>query len=243
MWNRTLVVAGTRTEHIIRVANLYQFVTVFNHSEHTLSFFPDHETTMEKRLFRVLPQTYVTIPIMGVGGIGHIGEFMMTIVSEGINITPTQIGMFFTETSLNINLATASNPLISQLVNHPGIIEIRPRLNDWRISSAAALGTATTTLFTRSAPPGFRQIITAYDLSMVISGGDLHNPFIFFQFNRDGVRAWRTFTRGNTFPNATSRATGLYIDGGTTLALLVRFVEGLAQGSAEWSVSGFDIPA
>jgi len=102
---RNLTLSGIRSDHTVRVSTIYQFVTVFNHSDHAVTVFPENLTLDNDKHYRVPPRIYLTLPLIGAGMVESCQrEVVYTVISEGVNITPTVIGLSFTEENNNINM-------------------------------------------------------------------------------------------------------------------------------------------
>jgi len=102
---RNLTLSGIRSEHTVRVSTIYQFVTVFNHSDHAITFLPENITVDTSKHYRVPPRIYLTLPLFGAGMVESCQrEVIYTVVSEGVSIAPTVIGLTFTEENNNINM-------------------------------------------------------------------------------------------------------------------------------------------
>ena len=102
---RNLTLSGTRSVHTVRVSTIYQFVTVFNHSDHAITVFPENLTNEREKHYRVPPRIYLTLPLFGAGMVESCQrEVVFTVVSEGMSIPSTVIGLAFTEENNNINM-------------------------------------------------------------------------------------------------------------------------------------------
>ena len=102
---RNLTLSGSRSVHTVRVSTIYQFVTVFNHSDHAVTVFPENLTLDNDKHYRVPPRIYLTLPLFGAGMVESCQrEVVYTVVSEGVNIPSTVIGLIFTEENNNINM-------------------------------------------------------------------------------------------------------------------------------------------
>ena len=102
---RNLTLSGTRSEHTVRVSTIYQFMTVFNHSDHAITVFPENLTNEREKHYRVPPRIYLTLPLFGAGTVESCQrEVVYTVVSEGVSISSTVIGLTFTEENNNINM-------------------------------------------------------------------------------------------------------------------------------------------
>jgi len=102
---RNLTLSGVRSEHTVRVSTIYQFMTVFNHSDHAITVFPENLTDEREKHYRVPPRIYLTLPLFGAGKVESCQrEVVYTAVSEGVSIPSTVIGLTFTEENNNINM-------------------------------------------------------------------------------------------------------------------------------------------
>lgn len=102
---RNLTLSGTRSEHTVRVSTIYQFVTVFNHSDHAIIVFPENLTNEREKHYRVPPRIYLTLPLFGAGTVESCQrEVVYTIVSEGSSIPASVITLSFTEVNNNVNM-------------------------------------------------------------------------------------------------------------------------------------------
>lgn len=102
---RNLTLSGTRSEHTVRVSTIYQFMTVFNHSDHAITVFPENLTNEREKHYRVPPRIYLTLPLFGAGMVESCQrEVVYTVVSEGVSIPSTVIGLTFTKENNNINM-------------------------------------------------------------------------------------------------------------------------------------------
>ena len=102
---RNLTLSGTRSEHTVRVSTIYQFVTVFNHSDYVITVFPENLTNEREKHYRVPPRIYLTLPLLGAGMVESCQrEVVYTVVSEGVSMPSTVIGLTFTEENNNINM-------------------------------------------------------------------------------------------------------------------------------------------
>jgi len=107
---KNLTLSGTRSEHTVRVSTIYQFMTVFNHSDHALTVFPENLTNEREKHYRVPPRIYLTLPLFGAGRVESCQrEVVYTVVSEGASIPSTVIGLSFTVENNNINMPFPDN--------------------------------------------------------------------------------------------------------------------------------------
>jgi len=113
---RNLTLSGSRSEHTVRVSTIYQFVTVFNHSDHAVTVFPENLTLDNDKHYRVPPRIYLTLPLIGAGRVESCQRVVVyTVISEGVNISPTVIGLSFTEENNNINMSFPDNSITTSL--------------------------------------------------------------------------------------------------------------------------------
>jgi len=109
---KNLTLSGIRSVHTVKVSTIYQFVTVFNHSDHTITVFPENLTLDNDKHYRVPPRIYLTLPLIDAGMVESCQrEVVYTVISEGVNITPTVIGFSFTEENNNINMPFSELPI------------------------------------------------------------------------------------------------------------------------------------
>jgi len=107
---KNLTLSGTRSEHTVRVSTIYQFMTVFNHSDHAITVFPENLTNEREKHYRVPPRIYLTLPLFGAGRVESCHrEVVYTVVSEGASIPSTVIGLSFTVENNNINMPFPDN--------------------------------------------------------------------------------------------------------------------------------------
>lgn len=105
MLTKSITVSGTTSQHTLVVPTLYKYVTVFNHSRHRLSFFPDNVTDLRALLYRVPSQIYATLPLIGSGQVASCQrEVTYTVVSEGENVSPTTVSLVFSQTFDAVNI-------------------------------------------------------------------------------------------------------------------------------------------
>ena len=119
---RNLTLSGSRSVHTVRVSTIYQFVTVFNHSDHAVTVFPENLTLDNDKHYRVPPRIYLTLPLIGAGMVESCQrEVVYTVISEGVDISPTIIGLSFTEENNNINMPfpDLSIPNVANLFSSP----------------------------------------------------------------------------------------------------------------------------
>lgn len=105
MQTKNFNLEGSRSEHTFSISTLFKFVTVFNHSPHRLTFYPENVIDDRAKLYSVPAHIYLTLPLLGSGQVESCTrEITLTLVSDGIPINPTKISLFFTEENNNINL-------------------------------------------------------------------------------------------------------------------------------------------
>ena len=105
MLSRAITVSGTTSQHTLVVPTVYKYVTVFNHSRHRLSFYPDNVIDQRALLYRVPSQIYATLPLIGSGQVAScLREVTYTAVSEGESVAPTVIQLVFSEDLEAINI-------------------------------------------------------------------------------------------------------------------------------------------
>jgi len=159
MLNRNLIITGIRTEHVVRAPSLYQFITVYNHSQHTLSFFPENDTSPTRLMYRVPPLLYLTLPLFEGGQTASCQkENMYTVISEGPEILPIQITLSFTEISLNINLPFPDQSISPLDIEAPAG---HSSFRSWNTASWPAAGVAIDFARTRH---DRHQVLTSYQL-------------------------------------------------------------------------------
>jgi len=114
---KNLTLSGIRSVHTVRVSTIYQFVTVFNHSDHAVTIFPENLTLDDNdKHYRVPPRIYLTLPLIGAGMVESCQrEVVYTVISEGVNITPTVIGLSFTVENNNINMPFPDTSIVPAL--------------------------------------------------------------------------------------------------------------------------------
>ena len=142
---RNLTLSGSRSVHTVRVSTIYQFVTVFNHSDHAVTVFPENLTLDNDKHYRVPPRIYLTLPLIGAGMVESCQrEVVYTVISEGVNIVPTVIGLTFTEENNNINMPFPENVLPLEIKDVNENIFNRKHIPKFSISSRSLANSSMT---------------------------------------------------------------------------------------------------
>lgn len=164
MFNQNLVLSGSRSEHVVRVPNKYRFVTVYNHSRHTITFFPGNTIDRERQLYQIPGLVYLTLPLLFDNQPDlQTRETIYTIVSEGINIATTQITLSFTTENNNINLAFPNHEILPINVNYHNS---HSAINSWYLNLWSPLGAGIDTARIRD---DRHQVITSFSLTVTDS--------------------------------------------------------------------------
>jgi len=200
---RNLTLSGTRSEHTVRVSTIYQFVTVFNHSDHALTFLPENHTVDASKHYRVPPRIYLTLPLFGAGTVESCQrEVIFTVVSEGVSIAPTVIGLTFTEVNNNVNMPfpdQSATPLLQFPPSHTPA-------GSW---SDNHVGLSGDVLFWSRFHADRTQVLTGFEVS--IASADVPTTADLLIEVRVGTHRWMSIIGAGSPRGTRIGATGLYI--------------------------------